>query len=118
MLIDMRTHDMDLVGAIQRHLEKRVRAALASSAAQVRSVTIELTDINGPRGGADLRCAVTVDLLPRGSVRAEATDADLGSAVGRALAWARRRIRLETKRDHRERVRPLEPPEPAAHHAK
>jgi hypothetical protein len=50
MLVEMRTHGLDLVGAIHRHLEGRVRAALRSSATHVRGATLWLSDINGPRG--------------------------------------------------------------------
>ncbi len=101
MLIHMRTQDLDMVGAIQRHLERRVRAALGSSATHVHSVTLGFSDLNGPRGGADLRCAITVDLIPRGSVRAEATSSDLLSAVGRALARARRSVQRGAQRGRR-----------------
>jgi len=104
MLIDMRAQHLDLVGAIHRHLERRVQAALASSATRISCVRLELADINGPRGGADLRCVVAVELLPRGTVRAEATDADLVSAVGLALARARRGILRETDLGGRGRV--------------
>jgi hypothetical protein len=104
MLVHVRTQDPTLLGAVQRHLEKRVRAALGASATHVASVTLGLSDINGPRGGADLRCVVTVELVPSGSLRAEATHADLLSAVGRALARARRAIQDGAKRERGERV--------------
>lgn len=92
MLVHVRTQDSTLLGAVHRHLERRARAALGPSATHVASVTLGISDINGPRGGEDLRCVVTVELVPTGSVRAEATHADLLSAVGRALARARRAI--------------------------
>jgi hypothetical protein len=104
MLIHMRTQDLDMVGTIQRHLERRVRAALGSSATHVHSVTLEFSDVNGPRGGADLRCAITVDVIPRGSVRAEATSSDLLSALGRALARARRSVLQAARRERRLRT--------------
>jgi hypothetical protein len=104
MLVHVRAQDLSLLGAIYRHLEKRVRAGLGPWAARISSVALALSDINGPRGGADLRCAVTVELLPAGSVRAEATDSDLLSAVGRAVARARRAIQDAVNREHR--IRP------------
>lgn len=104
MHVHVRTHDFDLVNAIQRHLQRRVRAALEPSAARVRSVTLGFSDVNGPRGGIDLRCAATVELVPNGSVRGEATDSDLLSAVGRALARARRSMRRRVGRKRRARV--------------
>ncbi len=103
MLINLRTQDFDMVGTIQRHLERRVRAALGSSATHVDSVTLGFSDVNGPRGGDDLRCAITVELIPRGSVRAEATSSDLISALGRALARARRSVNRGEQRGRRVR---------------
>ena len=104
MLVHVRTQESTLLAGIHRHLEKRVRAALGPSATHVSSVTVGFSDINGPRGGADLRCVVTVELLPSGSLRAEATHADLLSAVGRALARARRAVLTSLKRELRGRV--------------
>lgn len=99
MLVHVRAQDVNLLAALMRHLERRVRAALGPVAHRASSVTLGVSDINGPRGGADLRCVVSVDLAPRGSVRAEATDSDLLSAVGRALARARRTILSDTQRE-------------------
>lgn len=99
IVVQMRTQGLDLVGAIHRHLERRVRAALRSSSTRVRAVTLWLSDVNGPRGGADLHCAVSLELMPRGSVRAEATDSDLLAAVTRALARARRSFHRAARRD-------------------
>ncbi len=101
MLVHVRASQDVLIGAVNRHLEKRARAALGRLAARVSSVTVALSDVNGPRGGEDLHCSVTVELVPNGSVRGEATDSDLFSAVGRALARARRTIRVDHDRQRR-----------------
>ena len=69
----------------------------------MRAVTLSLSDINGPRGGADLRCTVTLELRPRGSARGEATSSDLMAAVGRALARARSSLRRASGRGRRTR---------------
>lgn len=45
--------------------------------------------------------AVTLELIPRGSVRGEATDSDLLVAVGRALARARSGLDHGVRRDRR-----------------
>jgi hypothetical protein len=112
MLVEMRTHGLDLVGAIHRHLERRVRAALRSSATHVRGATLWLSDVNGPRGGVDLHCAVSIDLMPRGSVRGEATDSDLLAAVARAVARARRSVHRGGRRNRDASLGPLSPATP------
>jgi hypothetical protein len=102
MVIQLRTHGFDLMGAVHRHLDRRARASLRS-ATDVRAVTLSLSDVNGPRGGQDLRCTVILELTPRGSVRGEATSSDLMAAVGRALARARSSMRRASGRDRRTR---------------
>jgi hypothetical protein len=104
MVIQLRAHGFDLMGAVHRHLDRRVRASLRS-AVGVSTVTLSLSDINGPRGGADLRCTVTLELTPRGSARGEATSSDLMEAVGRALARARSSLRRTTGTTRRTRSR-------------
>ena len=102
MLIQLRTHGFDLMGAVHRHLDRRTRASLRS-ATDVRAVTLSLSDVNGPRGGQDLRCTVTLELAPRGSVRGEAVSSDVMAAVGRALARARSSLRRASSRGRRTR---------------
>jgi ribosome-associated translation inhibitor RaiA len=104
MVIQVRAHGIDLMGAVHRHLDRRVRASLRS-ATDVRAATLSFSDDNGPRGGADLRCTVTLELTPRGSVRGEATSSDLMAALGRALARARGSLRRASGRGRRTRWR-------------
>jgi putative sigma-54 modulation protein len=104
MIIDTRASGFDLAGAFRRHLERRVRAVFNSSTPDVQAVTISLSDVNGPRGGLDLRCAVTVDLPAGGHARAEATDSDIVVALGRALNLAKRSMRRHRQRGHRTRM--------------
>lgn len=111
MLTQVRTQGLDLAGAIQRHLERRMRAALHAFASRVATVTASFSDVNGPRGGPDLHCAVTLELVPSGSVRAEATDEDLVAALTKALARARRSVRQDSRSgrmpSHRAHARPV-----------
>jgi putative sigma-54 modulation protein len=69
---------------MRRLANRRVAFALARFGRQVRSVSVCLEDVNGPRGGVDKRCAIQADLAPGGSVRVEKTDSELPAAVGRA----------------------------------
>ena len=98
MLTQVRTQGLDLASAFERHLERRIRAALGPFASRVGLVTASFSDINGPRGGRDLRCAIGLELVPTGSVRAEATDSDLVTALTKALARARRFLRQNSER--------------------
>lgn len=80
MRISIRTSDASLADLIRR----RFAFALGRFDGRVRSVTVRLTDVNGPRGGVDKQCRVTAHL--RGGARAivlEDIDADAAVAVDR-----------------------------------
>ncbi len=98
MQIKLRSHGVDLADVLTRHVERRLRLALGASAASVRAATVHLSDVNGPRGGVDQKCSVQVALSPSGSIRAEATDADMLLAFDRAAGRARRGIRRAIER--------------------
>jgi putative sigma-54 modulation protein len=90
MLIDTRAIDFTLTDAIRRHVEARVEAALGPLSRWVIRVTARLEDINADRGGIDKRCRLVVAVRRHGVVVAEATHADLYTAVDEAAARIRR----------------------------
>jgi ribosome-associated translation inhibitor RaiA len=87
-----------LINAMQRHLERRLRLALGASSASIRSATVRLADVNGPRGGVDQKCALSVELSPAGLIQAEAVDVDAIAAFERAAGRAGRAVRREIER--------------------
>jgi putative sigma-54 modulation protein len=101
MTISVRGYGMHVSRKIRRLVDRRVAFELSRFGRQVRAVTVNLEDLNGPRGGIDKRCAMQADLAPGGSVRVEKTDGDLRAAIGRTtsrLAHAVARA-LERRRD-------------------
>ncbi len=67
------------------HVEQRVRFALRRLRGQVQRVHVRLDDINGPRGGRDMRCQVSVLTDGNGTLVAHATRLSLGPALDAAL---------------------------------
>jgi ribosome-associated translation inhibitor RaiA len=107
MFIDTRSLGFPLTDAIRLHVESRVGAALAPVARGVISVTARLADVNAGRGGIDKRCRLVARLRRHGVVVAEATDADLYTAVAEAAARIRRSaVRVLTRHVPRERNDP------------
>ena len=98
MLIDTRAIGFSLTDAILRHVEARVDAALGPFARWVLKATVRLEDINADHGGDDKRCSIVVTLRRHGFEIAEATHADLYTAVDRATNRIRRSVRRATKR--------------------
>ncbi len=103
MRVEIRARHGRLIRSLEEQLERRLHFALARFGGRIRRTSVFLEDINGPRGGEDQHCRIEVSLVPSGSIMAEATDAEVASAVGRAAERAARRVRdaLERKRTMR-----------------
>jgi len=72
---------------------RRLEFALGRFGARVRSLTVRLADLNGPRGGLDKHCLVAIRLTsPRRLIVVEDTDAEAEVAIGRAADRAARTV--------------------------
>lgn len=73
--------------------QRRLEFALGRFASRVRSLTVRLSDLNGPRGGLDKKCLISVRLeRPRKVVVIEDVDADGRVVVSRAADRAARAV--------------------------
>ena len=71
-------------GWLSRLARRRFELALGRFHARIRSVVVRVTDLNGPRGGVDKRCRVTVQLgAPKRTLVIEDTDPDAAIAIDR-----------------------------------
>ena len=67
-----------------RVAQQRLLFALGRFASRVRSVTVRLCDVNGPRGGRDKRCAIAVRLATsKRLIVVEDLDVELTAAIAR-----------------------------------
>lgn len=106
MQIKIQARSFSLTSAIQNHVQRRLRFALASGTNHIQQVMVRLTDINGPRGGQDKRCHIQVVLDGMPDVVIEDTECDIYAAISRAAgrtsrAVARRLRRRQTLRRNR-----------------
>jgi ribosome-associated translation inhibitor RaiA len=62
MDVIIRSHGVTDTEALRRHAERRLAFALRRFEHRVRHVIVRLTDTNGPKGGVDARCAITLQL--------------------------------------------------------
>jgi len=106
MNLEVRGVNLPLTDAVIGHVEHRLGAALRRFARRVRAVTVRVADINGPRGGADKRVEVEVDLEGSGAVRVAQSDADVYNAVTRVSHRVKQTVsrsleRFQTQRQKR-----------------
>ena len=101
MQIDIQARQFSLTNALRNHAERRLRFALTCCDDHIKQVVMRLSDINGPRGGADKRCHLQVMLTGLPDVVVEDTEADLYIAINRATDRAGRTVgrRLARQRD-------------------
>jgi len=97
-------------GAPLRELaERRVRFVLRRLTWLVPRVRVQLSDINGPRGGIDKRCQVDLKTYAGRQLVVTSIDRDWRSALDRALARAARAL-LRAWRQTRPRRAAARPP--------
>lgn len=84
MRVDIKTSGIDLTDGLREHTERRLEFALDRAHHDINSVTVRLSDINGPRGGFDKRCQIQIPLPHHRGVVIEETDSDLYVAIDRA----------------------------------
>ena len=108
MQLSIKGHDLDLSDALRAYTERRLRFSLGGFATRLRSVDVRLSDVNGPRGGIDKDCAITIILRQLGVVFARAKGVDAYSTVDCAASRARsalarrlNRHRAGRRRGHR-----------------
>ena len=92
MQIDIQTLGFTLTNALREHTHSRLGFALAHGAETIDRVTVRLSDINGPRGGADKRCHIHVAVAHQADVVIEDIQADLYVAIDRATDRAGRAL--------------------------
>jgi hypothetical protein len=101
MRLIIRTNGVIADGAVPV-AQKRLLFALGRFAARVRSLTVRLSDVNGPRGGRDKRCAIAVRLA--GSKRLIVVEdidieplAALARAADRTARAVARAVQMESR---------------------
>jgi ribosome-associated translation inhibitor RaiA len=101
MRIDIKASGFDLTDGLREHTVRRLQFALGWANHDVRTVTVRLSDINGPRGGKDKRCRIQVPFPGTRHVVIEDTESDLYVAIDRAAERTGRAVvrRLEHLRE-------------------
>lgn len=84
MQMDIQSQGFTLTDGLRDYLKKRLAYALNHGGEYITRVTVRLSDINGPRGGADKRCFIEVRIKQQPAVVIEDTEADLYVAIDRA----------------------------------
>ncbi len=88
MQIRVETARDDLDGDARQRIERRVRFVMRRMRAQVMQVHVRLRDINGPRGGVDQSCQITLATDQHGTLVVHAVERHAMEALAQALKRA------------------------------
>lgn len=100
MKIDVRFRGLEPSNALRDHVVRRIHFHLSRFGHEIRSVLVRISDVNGPKGGVDKQCQVTVrgrrlsgvivdDLSGDAHSAIDMTVERAGHAVGRDLERVR-----------------------------
>lgn len=105
MIISVKAPSEPIADGFQKFAIERITKTLARLAHRVTSVDVRLTDENGPRGGIDKQCRVSVAASGLGLVTTSAKHENPRVAVRLATDRARRTLLTKLKRPTALRVR-------------
>lgn len=106
------TRGLRLTQEERQHVERRVGFALGRFGDRIGLVRLRLTDLNGPKGGIDKRCVITVRVIGVQEIRAEATVPLPMEAVDCASDRVSRAVKRSLAKMREQEVRRLLPRSP------
>jgi ribosome-associated translation inhibitor RaiA len=85
---------------LRQFAERRLQFAFSRFASRITSISMGLSDQNGPRGGVDKLCQLRVSLKHASEVVISEQDADLATCIARAVDRASRAAARVIERRH------------------
>ena len=101
MRLNIHGHSIFLNRELRQHIERRIRHATRRFESRIRLTSVLLSDVNGPKGGADKVCRVIVELNRRDRVVLTGLGSDAFRLVDGVAARVNWRISLLVQRRRR-----------------
>ena len=98
MKIDVRFRGLEPSDALREHAVRRAHFHLSRFGQEISSVVVRIGDVNGPRGGVDKRCQITVRGPRIGASTLDELGTDVGAALDVALDRTARAVGRELER--------------------
>jgi putative sigma-54 modulation protein len=98
MKIDVRFRGLEPSDALRDHALRRIHFQLSRFGHEIRSVLVRISDVNGPKGGVDKQCQITVQGRRISSVNLDDVSGDAYSAVDIAVERVGRAVGRDLER--------------------
>ncbi len=100
MIINLITRHLSRSPGLVELAQRRAGYAFARFGDLVREVEIRLSDVNGPRGGADVACIARVRLMSGGDLVVTGSASSPESGISQAVSRLAVRLGRLVSRDH------------------
>ena len=98
MNIEIQSRNVKLTSELRQLLNKRVEFAFSRFKDRIQKVKIQLSDINGPKGGIDKECQFHLTLPDQPDVVVKGTSDKLESAISRTATRSAKTLARKLKR--------------------
>jgi putative sigma-54 modulation protein len=92
MELSIRTRDVELTDALRERITRRLEFALDTFDDHVKDAFVYLMDLNGPKGGVDKLCQITIRARGIGDLAVRETATTLQAALNRAARRLKYRL--------------------------
>ncbi len=100
MQVQMVSPEFSLTPSLREYLEQRLRAAFGPLRGKIADIAVRLRDLNGPRGGRDMQCQVSVKMPGKPEVVIKEVQENMYNAIDRAIKRAAYRASQLVARQH------------------
>lgn len=99
MNIDLQARDFNLTNAHELQIRQKLKVVLSRFSHKIRLARVVLSDINGPKGGKDKRCAICVEVNNHKTVVVEEVSENMFESINRCSQRVKRTLtRMLNKR--------------------
>ena len=107
MQINIKGRQVQLQEETLNKMERRLRFSLSRFGHAIQDVTVQLTDINGPKGGHDKECLIVVKLQKGGKIVVQGNGIDCDLALNNCADRISRAVGRELTRRRRTPIRKM-----------
>ena len=97
MRMRLTAHGIELSSELKDFVQRRIHFSLGRLAGRIKSLTVRLADVNGPRGGVDKCCDISIDAGLRQNVIVREQQATIHAAVALAVDRAERAVQRQMR---------------------
>lgn len=100
MQVHMVSPEFSITPSLREYLEQRLHTAFGPVRGRIGDIVVRLRDLNGPRGGRDMQCQVSVKMPGKPEVVIREVQENMYNAIDRAIKRAAYRVGRIVSRGH------------------